>query len=98
MYYLDTAVGEFKTDASMRHPDPKVWWKNRRMGFYVGIWWGILQTFVWVMLVQQHSNEMFENLFTVIASSYTVSSILIMSYYGNTVAEQYATKLQTNVK
>lgn len=92
MYYVDAAVGEFKTVDEMKHPDPKVWWKNRRMGFYVGIVWGSLQTLMWIF-VAKSSDVNFDDLTNVIGSSYSVVFILIMSYYGNTTAEQFAQKV-----
>lgn len=74
-----------------QHPDPERWWKHRRRGFYTGIWWALLQTPVWG-LIAFYNAPVLQSLDVVIGSSYGVSMVLIISYYGNNAAEAFASR------
>lgn len=73
------------------HPNPNRWWKHRRAGYYTGVVWAILQTFIWIALWFK-TGEL-EGLGPVVAWSYGISLTLIVSYFGNTAVEEYVRKL-----
>lgn len=75
------------------HPDPNRWWKHRRRGYYTGKWWAILQTFLWLILGLKDPKAL-EAMSVVIGWSYGISATLIVSYFGNTIAESFAGKVK----
>ena len=70
-----------------KHPKPTQYWFHRRTGFYIGVAWGILQTFVWIGL-GLWSVPVLSAAGPVIAWSYGISIMLIILYYSNTLAEE----------
>ncbi len=80
-------------DATESHPDPNRWWKHRRRGYYTGKWWAILQTPCWVLL-GIYDTRVLESMGVVIGWSYGISVTLIVSYFGNNIAEAWAGKVK----
>tara|TARA_R110000850_G_scaffold264606_1_gene393777 strand:+ start:20393 stop:20641 length:249 start_codon:yes stop_codon:yes gene_type:complete len=80
-------------DATESHPNPNRWWKHRRRGYYTGKWWAILQTPGWVAL-ELHRPGSVAALAVVIGWSYGISATLIVSYFGNNIAEAWAGKMK----
>lgn len=77
----------------VEHPNPGRWWKHRRRGYYTGKWWAILQTFGWIAL-GAHDPKALEAMGVVIGWSYGICATLIVSYFGNTIAESFAGKVK----
>lgn len=71
-----------------KHPNPEVWWKHRRAGYYTGIRWGIIQTFLWGVLAV-YDKDLLTVMSVVIAGSYGLSMTLVVAYYGNTAVEEW---------
>lgn len=78
--------------SELEHPNPNRWWKHRRRGFYIGIWWGIAQTFMWAALELYQSGSV-AALAIVVGSSYGISIALIVAYYSNNAIENAAAHL-----
>lgn len=99
MYYINTGTQEFTKDGKdiETHPNPNRWWNTRRLGFYVGIYWSMLQTAIWCALFYV-DREHFDVVENIITTSYSVCIVLIVSYYGNTIAETVALKLNDKLK
>lgn len=74
------------------HPDPGRWWKHRRRGYYAGMLWAFMQTPFWVVLEVMKPGAV-PNLGAVIGWSYGISVTLIVSYFGNNIAEAWAGKV-----
>lgn len=74
-----------------QHPNPSRWWKHRRAGYYSGITWTVLQTFVWILIELWRPDTM-ASMSVVIGWSYGISATLILGYYGNTAVEELARK------
>lgn len=70
------------------HPDPKVYWKHRRKGYYIGLVWAILQTFLWIG-IELNTPDTIQNMGVVIGWSYGLSVSLIVAYYSNTAVEEF---------
>jgi hypothetical protein len=73
------------------HPDQERWWKHRRRGYYVGLFWAVLQTPAWVAL-EIASPGSVASLGVIAGWSYGISATVIVSYFGNTAAETIITK------
>lgn len=73
------------------HPDPGRWWKHRRRGYYAGMWWTLIQTIAWAGL-ELHKPGVIAAMATVIGWSYGISATLIISYFGNNIAEAWANR------
>jgi hypothetical protein len=76
---------------SEQHPNPGRWWRHRRAGFYTGIVWSIVQTFLWAGLALWKTDAV-SSLGVVIGWSYGIPATLIIGYYGNTAVEELAKK------
>lgn len=72
-----------------QHPDPERWWKHRRRGYYIGIWWAVIITFLFVG-IELKSPGTVEKMGVVIGWAYGVSVTLIVAYYSNTAVEEFA--------
>jgi len=75
------------------HPDPNRWWKHRRRGYYAGMWWAFLQTPIWAAVELAQPNTL-AAMGVVIGWSYGISVTLIVSYFGNNIAEAWAGKVK----
>lgn len=73
----------------MSHPNPEIWWRHRRRGYYFGIIWTIVSTFIWIGLELFRPNVL-DSLGVVIGWSYGFSTTLIIAYYGNTAVEEFS--------
>jgi len=69
------------------HPNPNIWWKNRRRMAYIAIVWVILQTFLWAILAA-FIPAAIGSLGVVIGWSYGVPATIIVGYYSNTAVEE----------
>jgi len=76
------------------HPNPGRWWKHRRRGYYSGMAWAFLQTPAWIAL-ELHTAGAVESMAAVVGWSYGISATLIVSYFGNTIAESFAGKVRS---
>ncbi|WP_165856746.1 hypothetical protein [Marinobacter sp. JSM 1782161] len=74
------------------HPCPSRWWKHRRRGYYAGMWWAAIQTLGWVIL-EFCKPGIVASLAVVVGWSYGISATLIISYFGNNIAEAWAGKV-----
>ena len=75
------------------HPDPNRWWKHGRRGYYAGMWWAFLQTPIWIAVELAQPNTL-PAMGAVIGWSYGISVTLIVSYFGNNIAEAWAGKVK----
>lgn len=73
-------------DMIPEHPDPGKYWTHRRRGFFIGLWWAVVQTFLWVA-VGIYSVDVLEALGVVIGWSYGISATTTVSYYGGNAFE-----------
>ena len=81
-------------DATDNHPDPNRWWKHRRRGYYAGMWWALIQTPAWIAL-ELHTAGSVSAMAAVVGWSYGISATLIVSYFGNNIAEAFAGKVKS---
>ena len=72
----------------MDHPNPSLWWKHRRRGYYIAIAWTIVQTILWALLEMWKPGST-SSLTAVVGWSYGTSTIIITGYYSNTAIETY---------
>ncbi len=75
------------------HPDLNRWWTHRRRGYYAGMWWAFLQTPIWAA-VELAKPGALPSMSVVIGWSYGISATLIISYFGNNIAEAWAGRVK----
>lgn len=82
-------------DHNGAHPDPSRWWMFRRKGMFIGVKWGIVQTFLWASLAiwdalktPPDSIPIMANMTAVVGWSYGVCVVLIVGYYSNTAVDE----------
>jgi hypothetical protein len=71
------------------HPDPERWWQHRRRLAYRALWLAVAETLL-LGLVALLNPEAVAALSAAIYSSYTLWSVPIVGYYGNTAVEEWA--------
>lgn len=64
-------------------------WKHRRRGYYMGIFWTVLSTIVFVYL-ETNQPGLIERIGVVVGWSYGVATTLILAYYGNTAVDDFS--------
>lgn len=80
-------------ETQTEHPNPGRWWKHRRRGYYSGMVWALFQTGLWILLEYNKPGTV-QNMGVVIGWSYGISATLIVSYFGNTIAESWSGKVK----
>lgn len=75
------------------HPNPGRWWKHRRRGYYSGMCWALVQTVIWIAM-EYHRPGIVDSMAVVVGWSYGISATLIVSYFGNNIAEAWAGKVK----
>lgn len=70
------------------HPDPNVWWKNRRKMSYIAIAWLIVQTFLFCGVAVFWEGAM-ATLTPVVGWSYGTTTIIIAGYFGNAAIDEF---------